>query len=203
VKKIRQRDIGVYGGNMSDSDSSTRIARLDALIKNAKSKGLLHDYFINNTIEVINVMRANRQDEISFNFGYHRARLQGYITDNKGHIVIHITSVAIPHELRGDDTIGKYLDYFIDIFGFSIKIHTIIGPAMAAIAFNRGFHVYNNENVANFVSLDDDLRRHSIRAQDWTFNHSKLNTLLRKNRRQVKFLKLDNDFGRGPNKRRK
>jgi hypothetical protein len=189
-EKIRQRDIGVYGGNMSDSDSSTRIARLDALIKDAKSKGLLHDYFINKTIKVINVMRANRQDEMSFNFGYHRARLQGYVTDDKGHIVIHITSVAIPHELRGDDTIGKYLDYFID-FGFSIEIHTIIGPAMAAIAFNRGFHVYNNEHVANFVSLNDDLRRHSIRAQDWTFNHSELNTLLREKRHQVKILKLE------------
>jgi len=102
---------------------------------------------------------------------------------------VHVSSISIPHEMRGDNAFPNYFDYYLNR-GHKMQVHTIIGPAMAAIAYNRGFHTYDDENLSNYTGVQDDLLQHSIRAQSWYHEQSPLNAMLRTVRPPVKFIKL-------------
>lgn len=189
---VRQRDRAAYGGPLEDSDSGKRVERLNRLIADAKSGFTIEKAFIEATDNAIQKMSTSGSTRESFSVNFNGAKLGGHVDTVFGKRTVHVGSIYMPHEMRGDNSFPNYIDHYLGR-GDNMQVHTIIGPAMAAIAYNRGFHVYPNESISNFANAQDDLLRHSISGQTWYHQHSPLNKHLRENRTPLKFIDLQRE----------
>lgn len=194
---IRKRDVHAYGGNLSASDSVSRMVRFHELLEEAKNGRTMDGYFIKETDKALDALLAEGRKSKSLNISYQGGTLRGVLEyPTPGDLKVHIYSITIPHDMRGDDTIGKYIDYYLHKVNASMDIHTIVGPGMAAIAFNRGFHVYDTEDISNYKDEQHDIEQHALKSKVWHYNHSDLNDLLVQKRTPVKFIDLR--YPKGP-----